>query len=335
MKHGTDDDFPNGAPEEPSGALKLLIPGGRGMLGGAFAARAKAEGWAVVVPPRGDGGGAMDLRRPGSVARAVAFHRPDWIVNLAAWTDVDGAERDPDGAFAINRYGAAALAKAAVREGIPILHLSTDYVFDGTATVPIPVDARMAPINTYGRSKAEGEDEVRTEIERSGGGGRAGALVVRTSTLYGPGGRNFVDTISAKVGAGEPLSVVDGLRSQPTRTFSLAEGLVRLIRAGARGTFHLTDGGDATRLELAEAIQRELGVARPIRGIPMKLLPFGGAARPEYSVLDGSATERLLGWGPSPWREELRRHFERPAEVQDVEGSRRSRNALLAPRPVQ
>lgn len=272
--------------------MRVLVFGAGGLLGSALVPELEARGWEVG----GLRSAHVDVTDREGVRHAVAAWRGDVVVNLAAWTDVDGAERTPDRAFAVNRDGAANVARAARDVGARLVHLSTDYVFDGRRSEPYPPDAHPSPLNVYGRSKLEGEEAVRAEGDRW--------LLVRTSWLYGDGGPNFVQKILARARAGEPLEVVDDQRGRPTWTMSLAGTLADLIAREPRGIFHAADGGDATWWELAaEALRIAEVVAEPGRVGSERFR--GGARRPPYSVLDVSATEELLGRPMPPWRESL------------------------------
>jgi dTDP-4-dehydrorhamnose reductase len=284
--------------------VRILLFGASGLLGRALVPEIEGRGWEVHGLRRSH----VDVTDREGVRDVVAPWRGDWVVNLAAYTAVDQAEREPDRAFAVNREGAENVALAARRVGARLLHLSTDYVFDGRRDSPYPPDARASPLNVYGRSKLEGEEAV------LGVGGRP--LVVRTSWLYGAGGRNFVDVILDRGRRGERVEVVTDQRGRPTWTRSLARTLVLLMRrdagrveeagpgAGPEGILHAADGGDATWWELAREAFRLEGIEP--EPVPVESARFRSAARrPGYSVLDTSATVRILGEAPPHWTEAL------------------------------
>jgi dTDP-4-dehydrorhamnose reductase len=238
---------------------------------------------------------ALDLTDRASVARAVAAPVRT-VINCAAFTDVDGAEiREPE-ATAVNGTGVGWLADRCREISALLVHYSTDYVFEGNASRPYPVDEPRRPQNAYGRSKALGEEL----LERSG----CEHLNIRTSWLYAPWGKNFVDTI-AKFGVERPsLRVVDDQRGRPTSAEYLAERSLALLEQGARGTYHVTDGGECTWFEFAQAIVA--GTGGTARVDPCTSAEFARpASRPAYSVFDLARTEALIGPSRS-WQDNLR-----------------------------
>jgi dTDP-4-dehydrorhamnose reductase len=273
-----------------SAATPFFIVSPDGMLGRAWQALLDARGLAhsgAAFP-------GLDLRDPASVAR---FVEPKFrvVINCAAYTDVDGAEKHEAEADAVNATGLAHLAARCRETGALLVHYSTDYVFDGTASTPYAVDAPRQPQGAYGRTKAHGEEL----LERSG----CAFLMIRTSWLYAPWGKNFVDTI-AKFGAERPvLRVVGDQRGRPTSAQYLAERSLALIENDARGTFHVTDGGECTWFEFARAIVA--GTSGTARVEPCTTAEYPSKTpRPAYSVLDLSRTEAMIG--PSrDWRDNL------------------------------
>src|SRR2546427_2075990 len=232
----------------------------------------------------------LDITDAGAVEAAVERVRPDWVINAAAFNDVDGAEQAEDQACAVNAAGAGNLAEAAARVGAAILHVSTDYVFDGAKGSPYTEDDQPNPLSVYARSKYEGEQRVRA----SG----ASACVVRTAWLYGWQGKNFVKAILAAAERGGPLRVVADQVGSPTATRDLAEAIAGLIqRPSARGLFHVVNAGACSRLEFARAIVGGRVAVEPITteqsGRP--------ARRPAYSALSSSrwpatGLPALSGW---------------------------------------
>ena len=238
----------------------------------------------------------LDIADARAVQAAVDRVRPDWIINCAAFNDVDGAEQAPDQAFAVNAAGAGNLAEAAARAGAAILHVSTDYVFDGSKGSPYTEDDRPNPISVYARTKYEGE----LRVLASG----APAIVVRTAWLYGWHGKNFVKAILAAAERGGPIRVVADQVGSPTATRDLAEAITALIAApspalppkGGRelkesppfagegqggGLFHVVNGGACSRFEFAQAIVGGRAEVQPITTADAGRI----APRPAYSAL--------------------------------------------------
>jgi dTDP-4-dehydrorhamnose reductase len=262
--------------------MRWLITGAGGLLGTDL--QKVLAGQDVVAATRAD----LDITSAAAVRDAVGG--VDVVFNTAAWTDVDGAETAEEAATAINGHGVRTLAAAA---GKRLIHLSTDYVFDGTATTPIPEDARRAPVNAYGRGKAVGEEAALA----------AGGFVVRTAWLYGEHGPNFVRTMLRLAAERDTLDVVDDQIGPPTWSYALAEQLVALARSSAApGVYHGTAAGSTSWFGLARAVFAEAGLD-PSRVRPTTSERFvRPARRPAYSVLahDGWAA---AGVTPLPdWR---------------------------------
>ena len=266
-----------------------LVVGASGMLGRAFVAHFAREGVAIDAIDAPE----IDLADARAVARAVGAN-VETVINCAGFTDVPGAEHHEADALAINGEGVAHLAARCRAVGATLVHYSTDYVFDGRATKPYPVDHPRAPVNAYGRSKLLGEER----LAESG----AHYLMIRTSWLYAPWGRNFVLTMRERMRTNEVVRVVNDQTGRPASAEVLAARSLALLRHGARGTYHLADGGVCTWFEFACHIAR-LTDAR-CRVEPCGSNEFPEPPRPAYSVLDTSAAEALLG--PSrAWRDNV------------------------------
>lgn len=275
------------------------------MLGTALADRLKQTSHETLLWGRQE----LDVTAYGSTQRFKPLRdaKPDSIINCAAWTDVDGAETHIPEAMDANASAPSALAAVAKEIGAHLVHVSTDYVFDGTKTGSYVETDPTCPVNTYGLSKCEGEKGL---LKR-----HPGACVARTAWLYGAGGRNFVDTILKKAAEGSPLRVVNDQRGSPTWTRDLAEALVTLAEKRAAGIFHVTNSGNCTWFDLARAIVEEgvrLGrLTKPVPVTPVTSAEFPRPARrPANSVLDttrySAITEKTL---PS-WRDALIRYLQ-------------------------
>ncbi|ALV39123.1 NAD(P)-dependent oxidoreductase [Streptomyces sp. CdTB01] len=273
------------------------------MLGTDLMDRLTADGEQVVGLTRAD----LDITDPDAVHDAVAKHRPNVIVNCAAWTAVDDAETREADALRINGHGPRNLAAACADTGAELLQVSTDYVFAGDADSPYAEDAPTAPRSAYGRTKLAGEQAVLSALPDTG-------YVVRTAWLYGAGGSNFVRTMIKLESVKDTLDVVDDQRGQPTWTVDLADRLVRLGRSALQGVapagiYHGTSSGETTWFDLTREIFGLLGAdtgrVRPTTS-DAYVRP---APRPSYSVL---GHDRWAAAGVQPirdWREALREAF--------------------------
>ena len=269
--------------------MDLLISP-NGMLGRAWKALLDAKGLPYETASRP----AFDLTDPDTLA-SIGTGRYARVINCSAWTDVDGAETHEAEATAVNGDGVGHLARLCAQAGAVLVHYSTDYVFQGDADRPYPVEGAHAPINAYGRSKARGEVLIR----ESG----AEHLILRTSWLYAPWGKNFVLTMRSLGRDRDSLSVVNDQRGRPTSSQHLAEASLRLLEAQARGTLHVTDGGACTWFDLAKAVVETVNPACDVQPCSSDAYPRP-AARPAYSVLDLAPTEALIGPMPD-WRDNV------------------------------
>jgi dTDP-4-dehydrorhamnose reductase len=277
--------------------MRILVTGASGLLGGQVMEAARSRGHDAIGLSRAE----LDVTDAPLVARTLAHHAPEAVVHCAAYTAVDRAEAEPDRAYAVNRDGARNVARATQSAGAVVLYVSTDYVFDGHGRRPYLPDDPTGPLSVYGRSKLEGEDAVRDV------GGES--VVVRTSWLYG-GASGFVPAILRRAARGEALRIVDDQRGRPTWAPQAAAALLDLLERGARGVWHVAGGGECTWHELAEEAVRLAGYGVPIGRTSSR--EFGAAARrPAYSVLDLTATERLLGRPMDDWRQALERYVRR------------------------
>ena len=279
--------------------MKILITGAGGMLGRALKETLSPE-HDVAAFARAD----LDFTDLGATLAALGRARPQAVIHAGAWTDVDGCERDPDRAWRVNALGSRNVAVACQEAGAACCYISTDYVFDGEKPDPSTEFDAPNPISCYGASKLGGERYVQTLTPRH--------WIVRSSWLFGPGGKNFVKTILAKARAGEELRVVDDQVGSPTYTRDLARGISRLISAPHYGVWHVTNSGSCSWYRFAAAIVENAGLRGP------RLEPIGSkdlrrpAPRPRNSVLRNYCWE-LEGWPPlRRWSDALREYLAHP-----------------------
>jgi dTDP-4-dehydrorhamnose reductase len=273
--------------------MRLLVTGAAGMLGTDVVAAA-AAGHDVVALARAD----LDITDSEAVRLAVRDVQPDAVINCAAWTDVDGAEAHEAQATLINGDGAAHVAAAAAEVGAHVVHVSTDYVFRGDAAAPYREDAATGPIGAYGRSKLAGEHAVADAAPSS-------HAIVRTAWVFGPHGKNFVDTMLRLGAERDELTVVDDQLGCPTYTGHLASALVAVAAARVHGVLHVAGGGQCTWWDLAVATFERAGLSVKVnRGSSADL--GRPAPRPAYSVLGSTRSD-----APAlpAWQEGLAAHL--------------------------
>jgi len=275
----------------------ILVTGARGLLGralGAHLGRLAPRPEALRLTDIED----LDVTDRRAVASAVQALRPRTVFHLAAWTDVDGAEREPAKARRLNVEAAEHVARAAADVGALVVHMSTDFVFDGTKTGPYEEDDPPRPQSIYARTKAESEICVRQAAPD-------GHLVVRTAWLYGAGGRNFVSAILATAEQGRPLRVVTDQVGCPTWNEDLVRAILALLETEARGTFHACGAGEASRHNLAVETVRAAGLDVPVEPVTTADMPRL-AVRPARAVLSTEKLARTTGFRFPPWRESVR-----------------------------
>jgi dTDP-4-dehydrorhamnose reductase len=244
-----------------------------------------------------------DLRDHARVRDVIRDSRPDWILLSAAYTDVDGCESNRDLALAVNCEGAVNVAQAAREAGSRLMFLSTDYVFDGTRKSPYEISDARNPTSVYGESKARAEErllEILPEV-----------CIVRTSWLFGHGGKCFPATILKLASTRPEISVVNDQRGSPTFTRDLASALVKLCRAGARGIVHVTNSGNCTWYDFATEIVRNSGMSTKVNPVTTAEFPRP-ARRPAYSVLSPDSLHAYNIHMPD-WKDALRRYLAGPA----------------------
>ena len=281
---------------------RVLITGGRGRLARALSAAAWPQGWRPILLGRAD----LDVTDAAGVTAWVQDHRPALIINAAAFTGVDLAESERDPAFAVNATGAGNLAEAAEATGVDLIHVSTDFVFDGRRGRPYVETDATAPLNVYGESKLEGERLVLQAHPQ--------ALILRTAWLLGGQGASFTDAILKRAARGEALRVVADQSGNPTDVCDLARAIVVAAKALARGAtpqrlYHVAGSEAATWHQIAEAAvnawaSQSGATPPPVTAIASKDWPCP-AQRPQDSRLDSAAFARDLGVVLPGWRDQV------------------------------
>ncbi|QIQ87523.1 dTDP-4-dehydrorhamnose reductase [Erythrobacter sp.] len=280
--------------------MNILITGANGQLGGALQ-RTAPKGYEINAVDVED----VDLSDEGMLRARLVVEAPDILINAAAYTAVDKAESEEEIAREINADAVRIMAEAMEDSGGRLVHISTDFVFDGTASQPYRPNDPRGPVSAYGRTKAEGEDHLRPSD-----------LLVRTAWVYEAGGANFVRTMIRLMNERDELRVVSDQVGSPTWATGLAQTIWALVEKGASGTFHHSDDGETSWYDFAVAIAEEAHALGLIGTIP-KIEPVATAdyptpaRRPAYSLLDCSATRELLGTEPVDWRANLRLMLER------------------------
>ena len=270
----------------------ILVVGARGMLGrdlvGTFGDKARGL-------TRDD----MDITSSDSVRRTVVTLKPAVVVNSIAYTDVDGSESDSDRAFSVNGDGVGNLASVTAEIGAKLVHISSDYVFDGSKRSPYLEEDRVGPISVYGKSKLAGEENARLNPDH---------LIIRTQWLYGRHGKNFVETMLRLAHEKEELGVVNDQIGSPTWTVDLCLAVKALLDRNCRGTYHAVNSGSCSWYDFAAAIFAEKGIT--VRLKPITTAELGRPApRPLFSVLDCSKLLTDTGVQLEDWREALKKYL--------------------------
>ncbi len=280
--------------------MKTVIFGSGGQLGTALTHTCPGDADLVGLTSR-----ECDITDKDAVASVVQKERPGWIINAAAYTDVDKAEKERSRAFKINCDGVRHLGEACRRSGARLVHISTDYVFSGKTHVPYRPADKPAPRSVYGESKLAGETAALDILGTD-------ALIIRTAWLYASAGRNFVVTMLKLMKEKKSLTVVDDQVGTPTWSGALAEAVWAAVGNDLKGVFHFTDAGAATWYDFAVAIQEE-ALAAGILSTEIPITPVSSAEyktaaeRPAYTLLDKRDLLRLTGARPVHWRRHLRK----------------------------
>lgn len=292
--------------------MRVLVTGAKGMLGSALLPCLEAEHEVVGVDLQD-----FDISQEAAVEKAFRDLRPEFVLHLAAYTDVDGCEANPQMAQEVNTRGTRNVARSCADIGTVLLYVSTDYIFDGSLERPYREDDVPNPLSVYGRSKLGGEQHVQSLLARH--------FIVRSSWLYGPRGKNFVATILKITRERDELRVVSDQRGSPTYTQHLALKLAQMLSVQSYGIYHVTGAGDCSWFEFAQTILKLGGVER-VRVVPVSTREFGRMApRPANSVLENRRLiDGHLGTLPH-WMEGLRHYLK--------EGQRLGEFVLSVPDP--
>ncbi|HYC27937.1 MAG TPA: dTDP-4-dehydrorhamnose reductase [Chitinophagaceae bacterium] len=277
--------------------LKILITGANGQLGNEFRSLAtRYHNDSFIFLSRQE----LSIDDAGNVQQVLRQHNPDWVVNCAAYTAVDKAETEKEQAMAINAEGAGILASVCTELGAKFIHISTDYVFDGSSADPYNEDAATSPINTYGHTKLRGEQLVLQN--------NPDAIIIRTSWVYSYFGNNFVKTMMRLMKERESINVVSDQVGSPTYAADLASAIMHIIHSPnakkASGIFHYSNEGRISWYEFAQAIKELIGSNCCVNPIPSSQYPTP-ARRPQYSLLDKSRIRGAFDLEIPDWRKSL------------------------------
>ena len=289
---------------------KILVTGASGMLGSELINQLRARGdWQIVetaFSQTRDEQIRIDMTDSDAVEKLIADIKPAVVFNCAAYTDVDKAEEAEDEALAVNGYGVGHLASACKRQCCFLVHVSSDYVFNGKRTTPYLPNDPTQPQSAYGRSKLLGEEQLKTHGDKW--------AMVRTSWMFGPKGKNFIKTILSLAKTNSKLNVVNDQTGCPTYTTDLSKCLISIGLEQIEGTYHFCNGPQCTWFDLAKKAIELSGLDCVIEPCSSEQYPRP-AKRPTYSVLDCHSTFDRLGWRSRSWSETLKEYIEKSKEV--------------------
>ena len=275
--------------------LRVLVTGHRGMLGTDLmtALSSRFDPVGLDLPE-------LNITHRDNTIDAITRFKPHLVIHTAAFTDVDGCERFPDKAFAVNALGTGYVAEACLKMKIPLVYISTDFVFDGKKGTPYLEFDPSNPIQTYGRSKLAGEFYVSHLLNRF--------YIVRTAWLYGIHGKNFPLSILDQARQGKELKVVDDQIGSPTLTNDLCASIIKIVKIGGYGLYHAVNQGTVSRYDFARAILKFAGKenrVKPISSTKIKQM----AKRPAFSALENFVMENSLGFIMPDWQDALKRYL--------------------------
>ena len=276
-------------------AKKLLVTGSNGQLGSELKELSKLyPSWTFIFLTRTE----LPLHDEAAIEKAIVHHNPNYLINCAAYTAVDKAETEKDEAFQINGMAVGVMAKLCAAHQIRFIHISTDYVFDGTSQIPLIEDDKVHPVNVYGDSKLAGEEAAfRQNLE---------SLVIRTSWVYSFYGKNFVKTMMRLLGERESLNVVGDQWGSPTYAADLAAAILQIIQQDGwhPGIYHFSNDGVISWAQFAQEIARLIDASCEVISIPTEAYPTL-ARRPLFSVMDKTKISRQFGITLKPWQQSL------------------------------
>jgi dTDP-4-dehydrorhamnose reductase len=276
--------------------MKVLVTGSAGMLAKDFIPLLSERGYEVLAPLEDK----LDITNLRVVKDVVGKLAPELIINCAAYTDVDGAEKQEHRALIVNGLGVQNLCLLCQERSMPLVHFSTDYVFDGTKPGPYTIYDKTNPINAYGRSKLLGEKYVLWLLSKF--------YLIRTSWLFGLQGKNFIETMLELGQKQKQLSVVTDQKGCPTWTCHLAEATIALIETGRYGIYHVTNSEPTTWFDFTKEIFRLSGINTAVMAVTSEQFPRP-AKRPSNSVLDHFPLREVIGRDMPSWKEALREYL--------------------------
>jgi dTDP-4-dehydrorhamnose reductase len=281
--------------------MRILVTGAQGMLGSDVVKVCLEHAYDVIATDISSSGNKLDITDEGSIRSALSFIRPAWVINCAAFTDVDAAEENEGTALALNAVAPAMLAQACKENSVRILHMSMNYVFDGTKDTPYTEYDIPNPINLYGRSKLEGEIGITRHMEDF--------IIVRSQWLFGLHGKNFVSTIIKAAQENESLRVVNDQHGSPTYTKDLASAMVVLLEMDVRGIFHVCNRGKTTWYDLAKKSLELMDLDTKVIPVSTEEYPRP-AKRPTNSVLSAKKFMETTGKLMPIWQISLKEYIQ-------------------------
>lgn len=280
--------------------MKLVVTGAKGLLGHQVVRVCAARGDDVIETDVSPGACELDITDMDAVVSFLRTERPDWLVNCAGYTDVDGCEEHEERAFSLNAQAPGNLARACKLCGTRLVHISTDYVFDGEKTEPYSEDDIPRPLSVYGRTKLAGEEAVQGTMDDY--------IIVRTQWLFGPYGKNFVSTILKIASERDTIRVVNDQRGSPTYSKDLAKAVRMLMEHDARGIFHVCNRGRATWYDLAKKAVELMEMGTQVLPVGTQEFPRP-APRPKNSILTTRKFTEITGKVLPPWQISLQNYI--------------------------